>query len=557
MNMRKTFSQKTRHGSISVAISAAVVCAVILVNVLVSALCSSKLFFIDLTTEPLYTLEEDTEFLLDKTLKEVDAKRDPKDPVQVDIIFCADPDLLCGSDQMRAVYYTALQIEKAFPKNVKVSTRDVLENPSSVDMYRTNAYTAIYPSYVIVASGTEFRVYTADAFYMYSTTNQTTPSIYSGERTFVKGIMAVTRVDAPICALTTNHGEPFATEEGRAEYSEFLRVIESAGYDVQTLDLAKEEIPENCRLIITFDPKKDFDVGVEGSPEIDKLNAFLNKSYAFMIFADADTPWMKNLEGYMEEWGVTFDRYNQKGNAYKVLDKTSALASEDGVNILAQYETEGVGGALTKDMREYSAPPKVVFGNALSISYSDIFEKQSVLAAAEAGTGAYTYGASERNGSYRNIYDLFRTTDNAYAEVYNKGEQVKDDAGNALYVNDAPFKLMTLTEHVRVVSEGVGYTNATNYSYLCAVGSVDFASNESLASGAFGNADVLLGVLRTVGKEVVPVGLDFKVLYKSSIDAKYNSQKSAVVQTVILTATPAVAVSLVGSIVLIKRKYRK
>lgn len=555
MKMRKNFSQKTRYGSISVAIIAAVVCAVILANVLVSVLCSSNLLYIDLTTEPLYTVEDETELLLKQTLEEADAKRDPKDPVKVDIIFCADPDLLYASDRLRPVYYTALQMEKSFPKNITVSTRDVWENPSSVDMYRTNAYTSIYPSYVIVASGSEFRVYTSEAFYMMSTTDTTKPSIYCGEKTFVKGIMAVTRAEAPICALTVNHGEPFATEEGRAEYSEFLRVIEGAGYEIQFLNLQTDEIPADCRLMITFDPQTDFASGSngQGGSEIDKLNTFLDQSYAFMVFADADTPRLMHLEEYLEEWGIVLDRYN-KGDAYKVLDKTSALAP-DGENIIAQYETEGVGGTLTQDMRSYSAPPKVVFGNSLSIKYSPTYEQQYVLADEEQGTGAFTYGAYARNGRYRNIYDLFRTTDAAYAEAYAEGTLVLDEEGNPVYLTDSPFRLMTITEHVRMISEGTGYTNAANYSYVCAFGSVDFASNSSLSSGAFGNTDVLLSVLRTVGKEIVPVGLDFKVLYQPTITEKYNQH--ATLLTVILTATPAVAVSCIGSVVLIKRKHRK
>ena len=116
---------------------------------------------------------------------------------------------------------------------------------------------------------------------------------------------------------------------------------------------------------------------------------------------------------------------------------------------------------------------------------------------------------------------------------------------------------MTMSEQVRMISEGVGYTNATNNSYVCAVGSVEFASNSSLTSNAYGNADALLSTLRSIGKEVVPVGLEFKDLRQIEITEKYNARETAVLQTVLLTALPAVLTVCVGGVVLIKRKYRK
>lgn len=543
-------SRKMKYGSATVGIAAAVICVVILLNVLVTALCSGFMVFTDITPELLYTLDDETEFLLEQALTEVDAKRAEDDPVQIEIIFCADPDQLLQNDKMRPIYYTALQMENQFSENIQVTTIDVWDNPSAVDAYRANAYSKIYPSYVIVSSGSEFRLYTRDAFYLYTSSTSTKPYAYSGEQTFVKGIMAVTRAEAPICALTTNHGEPFATEEGRAKYSEFLRIIEGAGYDLVYLDLEKDEIPENCRLIITFDPQKDFvaNFKTDGVSEASKLDDYLRNSYAYMVFADADTPKLTNMEEYLEEWGIVFNR-NESGLPYAVIDPASALNPEDGKSIIAQFETEGAGGTITKEMRQYSAPPKIIFGNALSISYSHSYERTYVLADEEQGTGAFIYGAYNRNMINRSIYDVFSTTNEAKAYAL-------DANGEQTLLTDSPFRLMTITQEERVVSEGIGFTNASMYSHVCAFGSVDFADNKILTSGAFGNSDVLLSLLRTVGKEVVPVGLDFKVLYNGEINEKYMEPGTAVTYTVILIALPAIAIGTTGTVVLLKRKFR-
>ena len=126
----------------------------------------------------------------------------------------------------------------------------------------------------------------------------------------------------------------------------------------------------------------------------------------------------------------------------------------------------------------------------------------------------------------------------------------------SLLTNTA-FRLMTITQEPRLVSEGLGYTNASMYAHVCAFGSVEFVSNKVLTSSAFGNGDVLLSLFRTLGKEVVPVGLDFKVLYDDVIEEDYLESGNPVMSTVLLIAVPAVAITIAGSVVLMKRKFRK
>ena len=571
MKLNNGFGRKLRHGSVSAALTAGVIAAVILINVLVSALCSANLWFIDMTSghydqkkkaeyEGLYTLSEQAKNLLGDTIASANATRAEDDPVKVDIIFCADPDMLYGNRLMRYVYYTALSMQKEFSDTIKVSTVDVWDNPSAVDAYRTNAYSSIYQTNIIVASGTEFRVYSYKTFYTYNDSADEEPWAYSGEKNFIKGIIAVTRAEAPVCALTVNHGEPFATEEGRAEYSEFLNVIERSGYDIAFLDLEHDEIPENCRLIITFDPQTDFVSNFlsGGVSEMKRLEQHLNNAYSYMVFADADTPKMPNLEEFLEEWGIAFERYDDTAT-YEIIDADSSV---DGVGqtIIGQYETEAMGGSMTSDMREKGANPKVVFGNALSIGYSSTYETIHAVANEEQKTGAYTYGSYFRNSRSRSIYDVFRASETAFAYAKENGTRLTDGNGADLVVDSAnklrPFRLMTITSHSRTVGEGKGYTSVQDNSYVCAVGSTDFASNEILGSNSYGNTDALLGTLRVIGKEIVPVGFDPVPFHEVEMGDEYHSEKSAAVGTVLLTVLPVAVLAGVGIYVLVRRKVR-
>ena len=579
MKFDNGLGKRWKHGSTSVAITAAVIAAVILVNLLVGAICSDRLWFIDLTPErassvqgqmksmKMYTLTEPTKNLLGITLDSANEGRGEDDPVVVDIIFCADPDMLIANQWLRYIYYTALQMQKVYPESIRVSTHDVWDNPSSVDAYRTNSYSSIYQNNVIIASGTEFRIYQHESFYtVNSDVGAFDPWAYNGEKVFLSGIIAVTRAESPICVLTTNHGEPFATEAGRAEYSEFLKVIEGAGYEIAYLNLAEEELPQNCRLIITFDPETDFksDFFGDGVSETLKLEKHLEKAYSFMVFVDADTPKLPNFEEFLEKWGIAFERYEStdstggavNGN-YELIDADHSLDAE-GTRIVGQYELEGLGGSLTKTMRENGGIPKVIFGNALSITYSPTYQVSYHLADEETNTGDFTYGYYYRNNITRDIFDVFRTGNTSYAYAKSEGERLQNAEGEdiiaATYDVHNPFRLMTITRQSRTIGEGKGYTNINDASYVCAVGSTEFAHNKVLSSNAYGNTDILLSALRQIGREIEPVGITLNPMYDAEIGAQFYTVQGNTVWTVVLILIPALTCLFSGVIILIRRR---
>ncbi|MBQ8310180.1 MAG: Gldg family protein [Clostridia bacterium] len=600
MKIGNGWRRKLFRGSASAGITAIVIAAVLILNIFVTALCSGNLWYHDLTPEAyynvygdrtqqkpaqLYTLMDETVDYLDYIIDEANARREGDEPVKVDIIFCAAPDILKQTDMMRFVYYTALSLQKEFPETISVSWRDVWSNPSSVDEYRSTSYANIYQTNVIVASGTEYRVSTLRSFYSYdSDTDMSVPVGYNGQKQFVKQILDVTGAESPICCLTVNHGEPFAEldladRENWPEYKQFLNVIEGAGYEIRYLDLEKDEIPENCRLILTFDPQTDFvspytDASIETS-ETRKLDAYLDQAYSYMVFLDADTPHLPNLEEYLEFWGISFSRYSGKdadGNrvegSYQVLDAANRLDST-GDFFIAQYaKGKGVGSAVMSDIVTSSAPPKIVFGNAMPISYADTYENNYVMADESAGTEAYSYGYYDRGGTIRAIFDMFQAgTSDSRAEIYAtaNGERVTDANGNPI-AGSGIYQVMTLSTESRTVGEGEGYTTIDQTSYVCAVGSTDFATDALLGTTSYGNTDALLSVLRYIGKEVNPVGLNFITLYTSEMDLvvsdssgnEYSlfTEAEFTNATVVMAAVPAILMLGAGLIVLVRRRVR-
>ena len=603
MNIGNGWRKKLFRGSASVGITALVIAAVLILNILVTALCSGNLWYHDLTPAgnynvygdrtnqkqaQLYTLMDETVDYLDYIIEQANERREDGTPVKVDIIFCAAPDILKKMDMMRYVYYTALSLQKAFPETISVSWRDVWSNPSSVDEYRSTSYASIYQTNVIVASGTEYRVSSLRAFYTYDTdTDMSVPVGYNGQKQFVKQILDVTGAEAPICCLTTNHGEPFGqpgyeleNRENWKDYKQFLNLLEGAGYEVRYLNLETEEIPENCRLILTFDPQEDFaskltDASLEESETV-KLDKYLDQAYSFMVFVDADTPQLPNLEEYLEFWGIDFSRYEGKdatGNtvngSYQVVDQVNLVNRENALFIGQYAQGNGVGNAVLSDIVTSVAPPKVVFGNATPIHYSETYENQYVLADSTNGNEAYTYGYYERGSTIRAIFDVFHAgTDKSNAEIYAvaNGDRITDANGNEI-VGTGLYNVMTLTTESRRVGEGEGYTSIDKTSYVCAVGSVDVVSDKILGERSYGNTDAFLSVLRYIGKEVNPVGLSFIPLYTAGMDLTTTDSAGNeyalftgadfVTTTVVLALIPAVLMSGAGVIVLVRRRVRR
>lgn len=576
--------KKWCRGSVGIGLAAAVIAVVLLLNIGMTALSGARLWYVDLTPDSKYMIYPNNVStakyssmyrLMDETVNYLgdifaDAKTERGgEPVKVEIIFCADPDVLTSSAMMRYVYYTALQLQKRFPETISVSTRDVWSNPSSVDMYRSTAYSTIYQSNVIIASGTEYRVATLRSFYTYDSDSESNePAAYSGEKQFVKQILAVTRAEAPICCLTVNHGEPFATlplndRESWGDYRRFVELIEGAGYEVRYLDLAKEEIPENCRLLITLDPQTDFvssfDDDSVRSSESEKLDRYLDQSYSYLVLVDADTPELPNLEEYLELWGIRFSRYKEGGTEgnYRVSDTSQAL-NGDGTVFMGQYAAGGMGYSMLSDIHNAGVAPKVVFGNAMPIAYSSTYRTSYMMANEEKGTGAYTYGSYDKNSWIRTIVEMFHAgTDSSMAKTFavRDGEILKDAEGVPIG-GSGRYNLMTISAESRVVGEGQGWTSVNDATYVCAIGSTEFVSDAVLSTTAYGNTDILLAVLRGIGQEVVPVGLSYLKLYDPAIGADYYTDAGARTTTIVFALIPAVVFGVTGAVVLIRRKLR-
>ena len=558
-----------RKGRIWTLLGAIVVLAVIILNVFAAVLGDRNLWYIDMTrdkyksaTSTLYTLSDSCISLLSydaiPKVAEINAERvaNGEDEIKVKIVFCADKDFIEADDMMRYVSFTARALEKEFPDAIEVEYINMTKNPSAVQKYKTTTAASIYTSDVIVEFGSEYLVQSIKSFY-YIDDTETKPWAYNGEKRLSAMIRALTRAEAPICCITANHGEGLFDQLGnvKEEYSEILKVIEGSGYDIMFIDLERDEIPENCRMMLTFAPVIDFkaygNLGEGGVSEIEKLDKYLDEANAFFYICDQSSPELPNLEEYLEEWGITVASVDDGlggRNNYAIKDKVASTDSGVGNVVIGSYVTEGLGATLTEDMRESGYPAKVVFGNATAISPAESYYKAYVAADQETGRQAFNYYRYYRNGVSRNMLDIFTTSASAYAEV--GGEQYE------IATELSRFKLMTITQETRQVQED-NFTTVNRASYVVALGSTDFCQNEVLSSRSYGNTDVLMSVLRNTGNEVVPTDIPLKAFYDYGVadSFAYRAEKPEVWSNWLIISPAVVAIAL-GVVVCVRRRYR-
>ncbi len=549
-------------------LTVAVVIAVIAFNIAASAVADVRLWYIDLTLEryksgesALYTLSDTCLELIGEQsipmVEKVNREREARgeEPIKVNIIFCADKDRIEGNDLMRCINMTARALEKAYPHAIEVQYVNIAKNPSAVQRFKTTSASSIYDSDVIVEFGSEYLIQRINSFF-YTDDGESSPWAYNGEQKLSAMILSLTRAEFPICAITTNHGETLFDESGavKQEYSTFIKLIGGAGYEVVFLDLEKDEIPENCRMMITFDPQIDFkaygSLGENGVSEIDKLDRYLEESNAFFYICNRETPSLKALDEYLTEWGITVQRADNESENFVIRDSVNCTDTGRGDVVIGAYGEKGLSGGITATMRNQAYPPMVIFGNSTSIKPSDSYLKMYVPEDTEEGTPAYSYFSYLRNGVSRAMYDIFSSYDTASAYIDGELYQISTEYD--------PFELMTMTKESRIVQE-TNYTSIDNSSYVYSLASTDFLKNDVLDSAAYGNADVILSTLRHSGVEAVPANVRLKAFYIYSMQDvmtqdEYIGQRNA--WFICLTVIPCALALIGGVVVTVRRRTR-
>ena len=514
-------SRRLRYGSSAVAVTLLALAVVIIVNVIATTLASRYAWmYKDMNTAFVYDIGDNCRDYVskhvipavDQTNRELE--KEGKEPEKITVIFCDEEENVTNESTLNYVLKSVRELSEMFDGYIEIEFLNIWENPS-----RARAYGVEERTDVVCSFNGNHKAITLSDFYILDSYDSTQITAYNGEKVLASSLMTVTQGEAPVCYLTANHGETMGDYE-------FLRSIIEAGYALSYLDLSVEDIPEDCALLVTFDPKQDLVVSdnVSAVSEVDKLNEYMSKGGKYMIFLSADTfvsGGRDNLEAFMADWGITYKHETGSDgieDCYMIKDPSHSL-SVDGYTVLAERAQAGIGAEILSSISTLGA-----FGNTTCIEFAEGFEPD--------GNGNYTKTVG---GAKRTVSPLM--TSHSSAEAWAGGRAVARAA-------EDPFVLMA-----------VATEDCENGEQACLVASssVEFAKKDALQSVALSNNSALSYIFKYMGMDKAPVDLSARSFGNTDIESLPTSQAN--ILTVLLTAIPAVACAGVGIFVLVRRRY--
>ena len=574
MKLKASTGRKLRYGGTSLALTALIIAAVIIVNVIFSLCVQRFTWYLDLTPELKFTISEECYDLIgkidadDKTdtpvemvkkfreeNKEYNKKNNLKkgdegykdENVKINILFLMEKDLLQNDETTNYVVVNAEELRSKYPDYISTEYVDAEHQPSRFKKYLFSNTDTIDSESVIIECGTEFRIRTLRSFFIFE--DAETPVAYNGEKAFASSILAVTRAESPLACYTLGHGESFPVAEDGT--TPFITSLEDAGYEVQPIDLSKQDIPEECRIIVVFDPKNDFlsaKDGISDTSELTKLDYFLEDRNSLMVFMDPEkvgAP-LPNLEEFLAEWGLAIRRDGDTESPYMIVEDGESSLMGDTSSIVATYADNPLAEGFLENMLNRSTAPKVVFPGAAALTEPDGYERRLVKETDDEGNVTDTYYVCVPKNAQvgRTVYDLFTSSDSASATV--------DSVEMANATKNNPFRIMSVSVEQNFEQEYAGGVYDSAYVMLC--GTTAFASEKYLKSNTYGNSDLMLSVCQMIGREPVAVGLKYKEFANYTIET--ITEQDATVYTTVLTVAPLFIALCAGVFVLVRRKNR-
>lgn len=512
MNWNKFLkSSRFKYGTVSIVLTCAFIALVLALNLLLSSLNLSAGLRVDLSEEEFASVSEDSKNILDALFAE------DKDQM-ITINFCTARDLLDSNIYVRYVRDLAESYVEMYPDNISIKYLDISRDPASVEKYLEQSGSTITESNVIIEGKYHYRILTFTAFYQVNEDNEL--YAFNGELKYTAAFLQCSKKEPQNVAFTVKHGESVTDDMKLKE------IYLDAGYTVTDVDLSTEEIPEATRTLIIYKPTADF-IGYdptrpEAKSEIEKIEEFVAEYNNLLVFVDASTPELPNLQEYLlEYWGLGYKPY------HKLHDENKSLQGSDGYAVIGEYVGESDGYAYQ------------VFKNAVSGSgEKSVFNNAVELIADE---------SKARNGvTVEHVIDTSADAVSRYT--------YKTDDGQTTITEDSDphaMPVMLMSRYMNYKSEGDEHYNTQIYQYVLLVGSTDFASDDYLAK-SYANSSLISCAARLIDNERYNPDIRSRKLLSDDIEIETGTAKFL---TVLISAVAPVILLIAGIVVFIKRRH--
>jgi len=511
-------SKKFKYGSYAVIFIAVVVAIVIALNAIVSILDRKYDWRFDLTKNQLYSLSEATDETLKKALDDKYAAFD------ITITFCAARDMFEYYDSTRTdvtKYYSSVRdVAEEYAKlydgtngKGKVTVRyvDITTDPAEANRLMQQAQLSKITWNNIIIQNTfnteYYRVLAFDACYF---TDEDTGELFmfQAENKLTAAIIQCVAAENITVAFTTGHGE---SHGARLE-----EIFQLSTMNVMELDIEKDDIPPEVKIIVISAPQYDFTYGEGGA--IDKLTRFMADKGTYnslMVFVNADTPDLPNLRDYLyEQWGLDYLPN------HKITDEEASLKGSNFTSVIGTYagNAQGSTAAYSIASRAQDAGLQTVFPNSTALRVQTNGYNIS-------GIGVSLYSSEKSVATYK-------------------------DENGAQVTENGPFPLLAVSAVHTYGNNNVDY-NSNKYQYVMLCGSSEFAS-ESLLTSAYGNESIMYSVNRAMATDRVTLNIRAKYFEESALTLESGDAKRLII---LITCAIPLAIIIVGIAVYFRRRH--
>ncbi len=481
----KAFFKKHRRLCLNVITVFAVVLLVGM-NILFPYLMQSGANYIDITPEGLYTLSDPM----------VEVCKDLKGDIT--ITFCDDPDRLLAYHDIRYAYIMAQQLSEVNP-NIRVETVNLSLNPTAVDKFKQTSSVEIQASDMIVSCGSRYRLLSAAPLW---TADKTTGELFSfnGEYKMATALLSVTALVQPVVCFAYGHGERIYVPENYTPTAEqpqdlrdekwghddnrsaFYSLMEMVGLKVQYINLDKEDIPDECALLVMDGPTSDYDLGDPNSIEEDnnalrRIHDYLSRkdNAAWMLFKDPSVGTLTNLEDLAKDWGIGFDSgsHIKDDPAHSLPDAPSTLRPNQTLIATLAPDEDATPYAIFGDLLKTGAPPRMIVKDSGSVYGSWMND---------------LVGGSGINNTEAYYFDFMYSSE--------KSDKINIETGD-YEAFDTAYPLAGIS--MRVLSS-TAEKDTHWFSYLFAAASTSLTTNDYLADASYSNYDVMFSTVRLISR---------------------------------------------------------
>ena len=279
----KTKEKQRRYAAMSAALTAVVIAAVLVVNLLAGAAEKRFSLTLDMTGDSLYALSDETkEFLSNMT-------------ENFTITVLGDEVKFSQGVRTGVISEILKRYRSASGGRIALQYVDTYTNPGILAKYPDET---IEENGLIIEGGSGHRTISMSELFGAQTSQVTLKAQITdcrAEQVLTSALLKLSADTQPEVYLVEGHGETY--------YDGMVSRIESGSCKLARLSLLTEEIPRTAALLIISAPQADF-----SAEELERLDDYLKGFGNLILLYGSDSPDLPNLDRYLTEWGVRFEK---------------------------------------------------------------------------------------------------------------------------------------------------------------------------------------------------------------------------------------------------------